>query len=89
MPESRAHVIFVVPVPASWSKKKKREMWNKPHQQTPDVDNFLKALLDAVFEDDSKFWDCRVTKVWGQEGEIRVQPIKERINYNGKFKDLC
>lgn len=68
----RHHVIFVVPMPGSWSKKKKAEMDGKPHQKRPDADNFWKALLDAVFEEDSHIWDARVTKVWGYEGQIKI-----------------
>ena len=72
LPESGYHVIFVLPMPKSWSKKKKAEMDGKPHQQTPDKDNLEKALLDALFQDDSHIWDGRVTKRWGQEGQIII-----------------
>lgn len=75
--ESCAHVIFVLPMPKSWSKKKKHEMWNKPHQQKPDVDNLMKALLDAIFDDDAHIWDARVTKVWGHQGVIIINQIEE------------
>ncbi len=42
--ESGQHIIFVLPMPKSWSKKKQREMVGKPHQQKPDKDNLEKAL---------------------------------------------
>ncbi|MGU0055537.1 RusA family crossover junction endodeoxyribonuclease [Enterobacter hormaechei] len=44
-------------------------MNGKPHQQKPDKDNLEKALLDAIFDDDSRVWDGRVTKVWGRGGD--------------------
>ena len=69
------HVTFVVPMPESWSKKRKIETNGKPHQQRPDVDNFLKAIFDAVFEEDSHIWDCRATKVWGREGQIIIKDL--------------
>lgn len=69
------HVIFVVPMPKSWSKKKHIEMDGQPHQQRPDVDNFWKALMDAIFEEDSHIWDARVTKIWGRKGEIRIKEL--------------
>ncbi len=68
-----SHVIFRVPMPASWSNRKKLRMNKTPHEQTPDVDNFLKALMDAVYLDDSKVWDVRVTKYWAFEGVIEIK----------------
>jgi Holliday junction resolvase RusA-like endonuclease len=72
VPESGAHIEFCIPMPKSWSKKKREEMCGKPHQQKPDVDNLLKALLDALYEDDSGVWDIRVTKLWSDSGKITV-----------------
>lgn len=77
LPESGYHITFVIPMPQSWSKKKKAEMNGKPHQQKPDKDNLEKALLDAIFEDDCRIWDGRVSKVWGETGKII---IKEEAN---------
>jgi Holliday junction resolvase RusA-like endonuclease len=47
----------------------------KPHQQKPDKDNLEKALLDAIFEDDCRIWDGRVSKVWGETGQILIGEI--------------
>lgn len=69
---SGAHVTFVLPMPASWSKKRRADLDGKPHQAKPDIDNLQKALLDALFEDDSGVWDLRATKVWGDEGAIII-----------------
>jgi Holliday junction resolvase RusA-like endonuclease len=62
-------------MPKSWSIKKQKTHHGKPHQQRPDVDNFCKALFDAVFDEDSHIWDCRMTKIWGTKGEIRIKEI--------------
>lgn len=59
------HIIFIMPIPKSWSAKKRSENWYRPHQQTPDKDNLEKGILDALFNDDARAWDGRVTKVWG------------------------
>ncbi|OAT14605.1 endodeoxyribonuclease [Buttiauxella gaviniae ATCC 51604] len=48
-------------------------MNGKPHQSKPDCDNMLKALMDALFDDDSSIWDCRITKVWGEKGQIIIR----------------
>ncbi len=37
------HITFIVPMPKSWSERKKCEMDGQPHQQRPDVDNYGKA----------------------------------------------
>lgn len=75
VPESGVHITFVLPMPASWSRKKKAAMDGQPHQQKPDKDNLEKGLLDAVFDEDCRVWDSRVTKLWGQEGAIIIETI--------------
>lgn len=70
--ESGSHVVFVMPMPKSWSKVKHNQMVYAPHQQKPDVDNLCKALLDALFGDDSHIHDIRISKIWGVRGEIRT-----------------
>ena len=72
IPESGSHITFIIPMPKSWSKKKKNQFRFQPHQQTPDKDNLEKALLDAVFESDAHIWDSRVTKIWGDKGRILI-----------------
>ncbi len=76
VPESGSHIIFVIAMPKSWSKKKKHEFDGKPHQQRPDKDNLEKALLDAIFDEDCQIWDSRVTKVWGYYGAIILEEIQ-------------
>ncbi|MEN3753781.1 RusA family crossover junction endodeoxyribonuclease [Mangrovibacter sp. SLW1] len=75
MPEAGAHITFILPMPQSWSKKKREEYRGKPHQSKPDCDNMLKALMDALYDDDAHIWDCRITKLWGEKGQIIVQEV--------------
>ncbi|EOW6163745.1 RusA family crossover junction endodeoxyribonuclease [Klebsiella pneumoniae] len=77
MPEQGAHITFVLPMPASWSQKKRKAMNGQAHQQKPDADNMIKALMDALFADDAHIWDFRVTKVWGETGQILISDIGE------------
>ena len=72
LPPAGAHVTFVVPMPASWSKNRRAAMLGKPHKQRPDVDNFGKALFDAIYDDDSGVYDIRLSKVWGDTGGIII-----------------
>jgi len=72
LPEHGYHVTFELPMPKSWSKKKRAEMNGQPHQQVPDKDNLEKALLDAALDNDSRVWDGRVTKIWAETGSIII-----------------
>ncbi|HHE5968712.1 TPA: RusA family crossover junction endodeoxyribonuclease [Citrobacter braakii] len=76
LPESGSHVTFILPMPASWSKKKRAEFNGKPHQAKPDFDNMMKALMDAIYENDAHIWDVRVSKSWGETGRIIIEELK-------------
>ena len=55
-------------------------MLGKPHTKKPDIDNLIKALLDAVFSDDAHVHTVHAEKVWGDKGEIRVgAPIEQAL----------
>ena len=66
-------IIFLVPMPKSWSKKKKALMAGKPMQQRPDIDNYLKGLFDATHEEDATIWKVTASKIWTSEaGKIII-----------------
>jgi Holliday junction resolvase RusA-like endonuclease len=73
LPESDFHVPFSIPMPPSWSKKKRQQFNGQPHQSKPDMDNLMKALMDAIYEDDAHIWDGRITKRWGEAGRIVIR----------------
>lgn len=75
VPEGGAHIVFVIPMPASWSQKKRAQTAGTPHQQRPDVDNFHKGLLDAALAEDCRVWDHRITKIWGEQGGITIREM--------------
>lgn len=70
-------VVFTVPMPKSWSSKKRNKMEGSPHQQRPDWDNYAKAFQDALCTEDSRIWSVYATKVWGEEGKIEVFTLNE------------
>jgi len=76
LPESGFHVTFILPMPNSWTDKKRNQMNNSPHQSKPDVDNMVKGLKDCLCESDSHIWDYRITKLWGTHGKIIINEIK-------------
>ncbi len=73
IPPVGSHIVFILPMPKSWSKKKKKIMDGQPHTQRPDVDNLGKSVFDALYEDDSHIYDIRMSKFWGQTGQIIIK----------------
>ena len=51
-------------MPPSWSRKKKAAMTGQPHRQKPDVDNIAKAVMDALWKDDSGIHSISCSKLW-------------------------
>jgi len=68
----RLDIVFVMPAPPSWSKKKAASFLGKPHQNKPDTDNMVKAWLDAHLKEDSHVWDIKAMKIWGEYGQIML-----------------
>ena len=67
-------VIFHLPMPSSWSGKKKRQHYGTLHRSKPDTDNLCKALFDSIYRDknDSEVADYRAIKLWAYEGAIAL-----------------
>ena len=66
-------VVFVIPMPKSWSQKKRNLMEALPHQQRPDIDNLTKGLMDILCEEDSHIHWIEARKVWGTHGKIIIE----------------
>lgn len=78
--------IFVLPMPSSWSKKKKEKMNNSFHESKPDASNLLKAIEDILLKDDSKISFPITIKIWGYKQMIYIknihdEQVKEVIDY--------
>lgn len=65
-------IVFHLPMPKSWTKKKREEMEGQPHMQKPDLDNLAKAFFDALYGDDSHIHEITLMKRWAVEGGIEV-----------------
>jgi len=65
-------ILFILPMSESWSKKKKKVLVGTAHQQKPDIDNLVKAFMDALREDDAAVYDIHAQKIWGLGGQINV-----------------
>lgn len=66
------HVIFNISMPHTWSNKKRKSMDGKPHEQKPDIDNLLKGLFDAIFEEDCHIYKILAEKNWAEVGSISI-----------------
>lgn len=73
MPHGAAVVTFLMPMPGGWSQRKRAAMDNRPHQVRPDVDNMLKAVLDALFENDAAVYDIHPSKYWSTQPGILIE----------------
>ena len=65
-------VIFCVPMPLSWSEKKKQRMNKLPVKTRPDVDNYVKAFMDTLTKEDGNVWLIKAEKRHAFQGSIIV-----------------
>ena len=67
---------FRLQIPQSYSKKKKAELEWTPHNKKPDLDNLVKAVLDALngvaFEDDALISDINASKTYAEEPGVYI-----------------
>ena len=73
LPNAGARGEFHLPMPKSWSKKKRDKMDGKPHQQKPDLDNMIKSLLDSIHKEDCGVHDISACKRWAKSGAITIK----------------
>ena len=62
--------VFLVPMPDSWSQKKKEQMNRMPCKVRPDCDNYVKAVQDALSKEDGNIWFVSAKKVYSYRGSI-------------------
>ena len=60
----------------SWSKKRRSDAMERYHTQTPDLDNVVKLVSDALngiaYADDSQVASLNCAKIWGEEARTIV-----------------
>jgi len=72
--------VAFLPMPESWSKRKKAEMAGQLHRAKPDRDNIDKAILDSLFANDSGIATGHIEKRWddGKGPRIEITFTKEK-----------
>ena len=79
-----AYIYITLPIPVSYSKKRKQECLSGNERPTKksDIDNYCKAVFDGmngiVFLDDSQIVSLHSTKVYGTIGMVEVM-VKEEL----------
>ena len=63
-----------LPIPKSYSKRKREALMGQPHRMKPDRDNIDKAILDALFSEDAGIAEGHIAKFWddGQGPRIEI-----------------
>jgi Holliday junction resolvase RusA-like endonuclease len=66
------HVIFYLPIPKSYSKKKRAELLGTLHGEKPDIDNLAKGFMDAFKAEDKQVAILRAEKYWAETGSVEI-----------------
>lgn len=89
LPADRLYILFEIPMPASWSNKKRLAHFGTPHRQRPDTENLLKAVVDTLYEgNDAQLSDEHGAKVWSDVGYVHVYEDLRAPSPEQLFRDL-
>lgn len=81
---------FHMPMPKSWSKKRKEEQFGKPMTSKPDSDNLIKYSLDVLngiaYHDDRFVTSGYFEKIWDYEGKAQVTVKEEGMSLLEEIK---
>ncbi len=64
LPASGLHITFYIPMPKTWSKKKKKAHHGLLMQSRPDIDNLIKGFFDALVSEDKFVANISASKRW-------------------------
>ena len=64
--------LYLIPMPNSWSNKKKERMNGLPCEVKPHTDNIKKGLKDTLRKNDSDIWYEKAEKRWAYHGSIII-----------------
>ena len=66
------YITFYLPMPRTWSHKKRIAHLGSYHDQTPDIDNLTKGFMDAFKSEDKHVALIHATKYWADKGAIEI-----------------
>lgn len=64
--------LYLIPMPNSWSMKKKELMNGMPCEVKPDTDNITKGVKDTFRKNDSDIWYEKAEKRWAFKGSVII-----------------
>jgi Holliday junction resolvase RusA-like endonuclease len=72
-----ADITFYMPIPMSWSLKKKERYNGAVHKSKPDIDNMIKGCFDALnkiaWKDDNQVYEVNSRKVYSFNPGIGIE----------------
>lgn len=66
-------ITFHMPMPKSWSQKKRVLMDGTPHEGKPDIDNLAKGFMDAFKKEDKHVYKLTAAKYWADTAAIDIR----------------
>lgn len=70
-------IVFIMPIPKSFSKKKRAEVIDKGHIMKPDLDNLIKTYKDAlegiIYNNDSQICCVEAIKMYGEVPKVVIE----------------
>lgn len=71
------YVVFYMPIPASYSKKRKLALNGKPHLIKPDTSNLIKMIEDRaegiLYDDDKRIYKLSGEKYYSHNPRIELE----------------
>jgi Holliday junction resolvase RusA-like endonuclease len=78
------NMVFHMPMPKSWSQKRKKEQFGKPMTSKPDIDNMQKFVLDILngiaYQDDRYVTSGYFEKIWDYEGKAQISVNEQEMS---------
>ncbi|MBL5767998.1 RusA family crossover junction endodeoxyribonuclease [Heyndrickxia sporothermodurans] len=80
-----ADITFYMPIPNSWSQKKKERYNGAIHKSKPDIDNLIKGLFDSLnkiaWKDDNQVYEVHSKKIYSFNPGIGVEIWESEEEY--------
>ena len=71
----KVYMEFHLPMPKSWSKKKKLDLVGEPNLAKPDLDNMIKSVGDCLKKDDQTIHEIIAKKFWAEESTLILKNL--------------
>lgn len=82
--EIKLYIDFYMPIPDSWSQKKKEKYYHQVHCSKPDIDNLLKFYMDCMdgifFEGDQNIYSVSARKFYTTEPKTAITLSELHLN---------